>query len=70
MAVHLVPIIPRPADAYSGAGGGRCPTEARSLGKVLEVRPCDICRRVTVKDKLTRFSHLHLCRSCYRRYAL
>ncbi len=38
------------------------------IGKVIEVKTCDICQKVVSKKKLQLFCDLFLCRDCYRRY--
>lgn len=39
------------------------------MGKVIEIRSCDICQRLTVRKKLQLFCDMLLCRECFRRYA-
>ncbi|MDA8065664.1 MAG: hypothetical protein M0031_09240 [Thermaerobacter sp.] len=36
--------------------------------KVIEIRGCDICRRLTSKKRLQPFCDMWLCRDCFRRY--
>ncbi len=36
--------------------------------KVIEIRACDICQRMTVRKKLMIFCDMLLCQMCYRRY--
>jgi len=38
------------------------------VGKVIEIRACDICQRISQLRKLRVFCDMLLCRDCYRRY--
>ncbi len=38
------------------------------MGKVIEIRCCDICQKLTARQKLQVFCDMLLCRECFRRY--
>jgi hypothetical protein len=40
------------------------------LGKVIEIRSCDICQRISSRKRLRLFCDLLLCQECYRRYGI
>ena len=39
-----------------------------SLGKLVELRSCDICQKLTLRRKLRIYCDMLLCRDCYQRY--
>lgn len=50
-------------------GGGKYDRlEGRHLGKVVELRCCDICQRLTLRRKLRIYCDMLLCRDCFQRY--
>jgi len=42
--------------------------EATQLGKLVELRACDICQRLTLRRKLRLYCDMLLCRDCFHRY--